>query len=396
MFRQLLVCLLLVAFVSGQTAPPASPAPAAPAGAPTAATPGKAPETPPPPTVNPDDPVITIKGFCSDASLTGDACKTVITKAQFEKLADTLQPGMSPAMRRQLATAYARMLTMSTAAERRELDKTPHFQEATHFARMQILSQELGKALQADSNNVSDQDIQDYYQKNQGNFEQATFVRLFVPHTKRIETTVPPATKKSKEAATKPATKDAPAVKKSKDPSDPESAKTATTKAPAKKLSPEEQQKAGEEAMKAEAAKLRKRLMAGEDPEKLEKAAFAAGGLPGTPPPTKMEKVRRTSLPPAHQAVMELKPGEVSEVISDPSGNYIYKMVTKELMPLDGVKTEIKNTISAQRYREAMQKFQNNADLNDAYFGTMRGPGMPMPPRGPRPPQTKPEDDDRD
>ena len=148
--------------------------------------------------------------------------------------------------------------------------------------------------------------------------------------------------------------------------------------------------------MKKEAAKLRTRLMAGEDPDKLEKAAFTAGGLPGSPPPPKMDKVRRTSLPPAHQAVMELKVDEVSEVISDPSGNYIYKMVSKEVMPLDAAKTEIRNTISAQRYRDAMQKFQNNADLNDAYFAPMRGPGMPMPPRGQRPTNTKPDDDDRD
>jgi hypothetical protein len=148
--------------------------------------------------------------------------------------------------------------------------------------------------------------------------------------------------------------------------------------------------------MKAEAAKLRTRLNAGEDPEKLEKAAFTAGGLPGTPPPTKMEKVRRTSLPPSHQAVMDLKEGDVSEVISDPSGNYIYKMVSKETMTLDSAKTEIKNTISAQRYRESMQKFQNNADLNDAYFGPARGPGMPMPPRGGPKPPTKAGDPDRD
>lgn len=149
--------------------------------------------------------------------------------------------------------------------------------------------------------------------------------------------------------------------------------------------------------MKKEAARLRAQLVAGGDPEKLQKAAFAAGGLPGTPPTPKMDKVRRTSLPPAHQSVMELKVDEVSEVISDPSGNYIYKMISKEAMPLDAAKTEIRNTISAQRYREAMQKFQNNADLNDAYFGPMRGPGMPMQPRGPRPPNTKPPgDDDRD
>jgi hypothetical protein len=374
MFRQLLVCLLLVAFVSAQTAPPATPAPAGQPAAPAA----NAPDAQPPaPIVGPDDVIITIKNFCTDSSLTGDVCKTSITKAQFEKLADALQPNMSPAMRRQLATAYARMLTMSTEAEKRGLDKTPHFDEATHFARMQILSQDLGKALQSDSGNVSDQDIQDYYQKNTANFEMATFIRIFVPHTKRVETPAATTAKKTGTAAK----------------SDSDNTAKTTPKPPVKKLSPEEQQKAGEEAMKAEAARLRTRLNAGEDPEKLEKAAFTAGGLPGTPPPTKMEKVRRTSLPPSHQAVMELKEGEVSEVISDPSGNYIYKMVSKETMTIDSAKTEIKNTISAQRYRESMQKFQNNADLNDAYFGPARGPGMPMPPRGGPKPPTKADPD---
>ena len=122
--RQLLVCLMLVALVSGQTAqqtPAPTPAPNATAPAPEVK-------------VGPDDTVVTIKGFCADASLKGDACKTAITKAQFEKLADSLQPNMSPAMRRQLASAYSRMLTMSTEAEKRGLDKTPHFEEAVRFA----------------------------------------------------------------------------------------------------------------------------------------------------------------------------------------------------------------------------------------------------------------------
>ena len=44
---------------------------------------------------------------------------------------------------------------------------------------------------------------------------------------------------------------------------------------------------------------------------------------------------------------MDLKPGEVSEVISDPSGNYIYKMISKETLPLDSVKTEIRNQLSS-------------------------------------------------
>ena len=138
MFRQFLVCLLLVAFVSGQT--PQAAAPASPSGAQTpAAMPDKSAAAPAEVKVGPDDTVITIKNFCADASLQGDACKTTITKAQFEKLADALQPGMSPAMRRQLATAYSRMLAMSSAADKRGLDKTPHFDESMHFARMQFL-----------------------------------------------------------------------------------------------------------------------------------------------------------------------------------------------------------------------------------------------------------------
>ena len=379
MFRQLFVCFLLVAFVSGQTAPPAPPA-AAPKGAQTASpAPEKAPDAPPEVKVGPDDPVITIKGFCADSSLQGDACKTVITKAQFEKLADALQPNMAPAMRRQLAAAYSRMLTMSTAAEKRGLDKTPHFDEATRFARMQILSQELSKSLQADSNNVTDQDIQDYYQKNAPNYEQATFARIFVPHSKRIETPATPKKTAAKTGSSADAAKTAPSAKPA-----------------AKKLSPEEQQKAGEEAMTKEAKLLHARLVKGEDPDKLQKEAYAAGGLPGTPPPSKMEKVRRPSLPANHQSVMELKPGEVSDVISDPTGNYIYKLISKETLPLDDkIKTEIKNQLSSQRYRDAMQHYQNNADLNDAYFGPGRGPGMPMPPRGGRPP-VQPKDNDPD
>src|SRR5438552_280502 len=107
---QYLVCLLLAGLAYGQAAQPATPPAAAPqAAAPPAAgakaepsasaTTDKAPEV----KVGPDDTVITLKGFCADATQQGDACKTVISRAQFEKLAESLQPGMSPVVRRQLA-----------------------------------------------------------------------------------------------------------------------------------------------------------------------------------------------------------------------------------------------------------------------------------------------------
>jgi hypothetical protein len=357
---QCLVCLLLASLAYGQTVPPAAPpvAGAKPEQSAPAST-----EPAPAPKVGPDDTVITVKGFCPDKSLPGDACKTEISRAQFEKLAEALQPNMSPAIRRNLATNYARMLKMSTEAEKRGLDKGPRFDEVLLFARMQILSQELSRALQADAGKVSDEDIAAYYKTNEASYEQATFARIFIPRSKQI---VNPA--ETPKPGAKPATNQPPT---------------------------EAQKKASEEAMDKVAKELRARAVKGEDPDALEKEAYADAGLPGSPLSTKMEKVRRTTLPANHQVVMELKVGEVSEVISDPnSGHYIYKMISKDALSLDSVKTEIKNTMTSQRYRDSMQGLQGGADLNDAYFGPTRLRTAPPASRGAKPSDLPAEDPD--
>jgi len=359
---QYLVYLLLAGLAYGQAAPSATP----PAATPSAST-DKAPEI----KVGPDDAVITLKGFCADATQQGDACKTVISRAQFEKLAESLQPGMSPAIRRQLATAYSRILRMSTVAEKRGLDKQPKFEEKMNYARMQVLSGELSSALQEEAGKVTDGDIDDYYKKNEASYEQATIARIFVPRAKQIVN---------------------PVVRPKAGPN--VGAKASAT-ASTNRLPTEAQKKASEEAMTKLAAGLRARAAKGEDPDTLQKEAYVAAGLPGNAPSTKMEKVRRTTLPANHQTVMDLKPGEVSEVISDPnSGHYIYKLVSKETLSVDTVKPEIRSTISSQRYRDSMQNFQGNVDLNDAYFGPTRNPAMPPLPRGTKPPAQQPEDPD--
>lgn len=354
-----LVCLLLAGLAYGQAAPPAtSPAAGAKAEQSASAAPSQAPEI----KVGLDDPVITLKGFCADATQQGDACKTVITRAEFEKLAEALQPKMSPALRRRLADAYSEMLRKSVAAEKRGLDKGPSFEEKMHFARMQILSQELSRTLQDDAGKVTDSDIEDYYKKNELSYEQATFARIFVPRAKQVVNPVV-----GPKAGTKAGAK--------------ASAATSTNQPPT-----EAQKKAAEEAMKKIAADLRARAARGEDPDKLQKEAYVAAGLPGNAPNTKMEKVRRTTMPANQQAVMDLKPGEVSEVISDPNnGSYIYKLVSKETLSLETVKPEIRDVISRQRYRDSMQGFQGNVDLNEAYFGPTRNPAMPPHPMGAKP-----------
>ncbi|MFZ0760737.1 MAG: peptidyl-prolyl cis-trans isomerase, partial [Candidatus Sulfotelmatobacter sp.] len=311
---QCLVYLLLASLACGQAAQPATPSTA-----------DNASEV----KVGPDDPVITVNDFCADAAQHGDACKTVITRAQFEKLTEALQPGMSLALRLRVANAYARNLRMSAAAEKRGLDKTPAFEEEMRFARMQLLAQDLTRALQADANNISAAEIEDYYKKNESAYEQATVARIFVPRAKQIV----PANGEQEDAQTK----------------------------------------AAEVAMTKLAANLRARAANGEDPDKLQIEAYADAGIDRTNVSTKMEKVRRDVLPPRHEAVMDLKPGEVSEVFSDPEGaHFIYKMIGKRILTLEEVEMEIRAAISSQRYRDSMKSFQGDVVFSDAYFNPPR------------------------
>jgi hypothetical protein len=312
-----LVCVLVAGLAYGQEASPARP-PAA----------GDVPEI----KVGPEDAVITMNGFCADPRLSGAACKTVITRPQFEKLTEALQPGMPVSLRLKVANAYARNLRMAAAAEKRGLDKTPAFEEEMRYARMQLLAQDLSRELQADADNISDADLADYYKKNEASYEEATLARIFVPRTKQSE-----ASRGEREDA---------------------------------------QTKADEDAMAKVAVDLRARAVHGEDPDTLQSEAYAEAGIPRTRSNTKMEKVRRDALPVQHEAVMDLKPGEVSGVFSDPGGaHFIYKMIGKQTLTPGEAETEIRAAISSQRYRESMKSFQGDVVFSDAYFNP---PGKPV------------------
>jgi len=353
-----LVCLLLGGLAYGQAAKPAPPPTPHPAAAPKAEPKADADEKVTESKVSPSDPVITVKGACNDPAKKGETCETVVTREQFEKLAEALQPNMAVPIKLRLANAYSRLIGMSKEAEKRGLDKQPKFEANMGFARMQILSQQLTSSLQEESQKVSDADIEKYYKDKIDTYQEATLQRLFIP---RMKQAAPPP-------------KAAAGVKKDK----------ATEEAEQKA-----RDQAGEAAMKKTAAALRARATKGESFDTLEKEAYLAAGLKGNPPSTKMDKVRPTTLPPAHHAALQLKPGEVTEVISDPTGHYIYKLVSKQTLPLDSVKPEIKNWIATQRFRDAMQEFQGTSQLNDAYFGI-----KPKPPA--QPGQPEPGDVDPD
>jgi hypothetical protein len=131
---------------------------------------------------------------------------------------------------------------------------------------------------------------------------------------------------------------------------------------------------------------LRARAVAGEDLAKLQKEAFDAAGMKIDNPTVNLPSVRRTGLPPGHAAVFELKAGEVSQVINDSGGHYIYKVKGKEKLTLDQVKTEIHSTLQNERTREMMDKVNKSfkVETNEAYFGPA-GPAVMPPPHMPNP-----------
>jgi hypothetical protein len=277
-------------------------------------------------------PVITIKGICDhkaskpvpgakvQAAAHDGTCETVVSRGKFEEVADAIQPGMPAAKKQQLGSAYSDFLVRAHEARKLGLDKSEHFEELMAFTRLQILTQELDRYLHDQAAKISDQDVSDYYRKNAAMFEQATLQRIFIPRPRQT----------------------APAGAAGQDARD---------------------------AMKQRADSLRARVAAGEDFETLQKEAFATAGLKGTSP-TSMGVVRRSSLPDAHAAVFELKPGEVSQVISDSTGQYVYRMVSVNVLPLEQVKGEITESLQVQRLKELNRSIQRSAvvELNEAYF----------------------------
>ena len=360
--------LLLGSLALGQAASPSSPQSTAKPAAPPAAQPAN-PATAESSSVAPNTAVITITGVCDAAGTTPKAapatkpaadCKTVVTRAQFERLANSLQPNMPPAIQRRLADAYPKILLMAHEARKRGLENDPKLKELFQFVKLQVLSQELSRSLKDEADKVPDAEIESYYKANGPNFEQASLQRLFIPKDKQRE----PA---GEEAADKDDSKAA------------------------------EAQKAAEEAMKKEAEALRTRAAAGEDFDKLQKEAYDTAGLKGSPPTTSLGKLTRNEIPANHRSVVDLPAGQVSPLFTEPNGYYVYKVVAKDTKSLSDAREQIRATLSQQRLQAAMERVQNSGktELNETYFAppppAMR-PGAAPAPGGASPtPNKQPE-----
>ena len=279
--------------------------------------------------VSPDSPVLTVEGLCASKNAPGinASCQTVVTRAQFEKLADAVEPENTPEAQLQLANAYGQFLVMAHEAHKRKLDDTPRFEERLAFVRLQILSQQLVRQIQDDAARIPEKDIEGYYQKHLVDFEEISVERIVVPNQKRMKAQQNEQRISQNDAA---------------------------------------------EGMMKEAEALRTRAAAGEQFSKLQMEAYDVAGVGGiNSPRPNLGGLRRRGLPLGHASVFELQPGQVSQVFSDVTGHYIYKIDSRQTLPLDAVKQEIGNILKQQRIQKALEEIRGpfKTEVNHAYFG---------------------------
>jgi hypothetical protein len=336
------VCLLLLATAAlGQTS---SPAPTL------KPRPSESNELIPNSSVAPDAPVITIQGLCEkppNSNATPADCSTIITRAEFEKLVNAVQPNMPPANRKAFATRYVTVLVLSEKAHEMGLDKTPGFDEQMYIARVQILARQAAEKMQRDASNIPDSQINDYYQQHQNDYKTVSFERIYVPRQKE------------------------------------------DTAGQANNASAQKNDEAG---MKDEADKLRARAAAGEDPMKLQQEANDFAGNKAKVTNVKADDVRKPNIPPTDAAIFDLKAGEVSPVLSDPTGFRIYKVEEIKELPLTSVHEEIARTLQGQNMKNAFDSLQNSAKptFDNAYFANPSAPSLRNPGERPAAPGATP------
>jgi hypothetical protein len=285
--------------------------------------------------VPPDTPVVTLEGVCEHSQVPGTKdCKTVITRAQMDSIIDLLAPGTPQDARPQFAIKYARLLAASGVARREHLEKNPgvanELEAQLKLARMQVLANTLYHQMQEQAENVPTSEIQKYYADHQANFDQGEVWRLYVPRS---------------------------IARTSGQPLD-------------------------ASAIKAKADELRERAAAGEDFDQLQREAYKDLGINVTPPRTKLNMVRRTSLPQDEAKVFDFNVGELSPVLESGGALVILKLESKQSIPIESAGPEIKSILQRDRLQHELQSATNNvkAQFNLKYLDMPSAPELFPPP----------------
>ena len=290
-------------------------------------------EASPTSTIPAEAPVITIKGACNGSSVVISSpsdCNSVITRSEFESLVQFVQPSWSTSQRRQFASSYAEALVLAAQARKMGLDSGPRFETLMKMQKEFVLQYLLTQALEEKAAQVSDTDIEAYYEKNKERFEQIEFKRLYVPIAQQISTSG---------------------------------------------LNPDDVHKRQQDSMvvmKKTADQLHERAVKGEDLSVLQAEAYKAAGYAptGDQPKVETERHRAREIPLSQRSVMDLPSGTISQVFEESNGHFIYKVIGRRTLPVDEVRAEIVEKLRAERLEQARQKAHEggSATLNETYF----------------------------
>jgi hypothetical protein len=274
-------------------------------------------------------PVLTIQDWCPEVAgrkrPSVPHCQRILSRADFEELVEGINPRMSKAERRDLAKAYSEVLALSQEAVRRGLDKKPRMQALLRYSRQNILAHQMSVELYREAAAASPEEVEKYYASHRAEFDLYTVERIFIPKERQGQT-----------------------------------------------MSLDEAQQentpSSEGEMKTLAEGIHTRAVGGDDFALLQEKAFQGADIKA---PAKVDmEVGRDSLPVAQQEILDLAPGKVSSLLTDDSGFYIYKMVSKQIHPLDSIREQVEIRMRNQRTAELLSKIhkQAQARVNDAYF----------------------------
>ena len=298
-----------------------------------------------PDNVAPNAPVVVIPGLCPmnaapaktgpamDASGKAGSCQTVITKEQFNNMLSGMNIAgqiSNPGAMRSFAESYSQILALATEGEKNGVENDPRFHELMRIARVRALADTYRHSLDEKYSNPSQQEIEAYYNENIVKYDSFKVERIIVPSINPSRT---------------------PAARAEND----------------KKV----QQLASD---------IRERAARGEETQKLQDEVYKALNLPSAPK-TDLGMKRRGTLPAGiEKDLLALKPGEVTKLEMEMSGFNIYKLRSRDTIPIEYVKAEIVRDLHQKNMDGAIKAVTGNIhpELNEQFFGPTGRTGGPI------------------
>jgi hypothetical protein len=119
------------------------------------------------------------------------------------------------------------------------------------------------------------------------------------------------------------------------------------------------------------ASDIRERAARGEDVTSLQVEVYKTLGLKAQPPQTELSTSPKPTFPAnVEQDINALKAGEVTKVEFEPSGYNIYKVRSRNVMPMEQARTLIVREISQKNIDDALKTATSSvhSELNEQYF----------------------------